>query len=448
MSVPRVVVIGGGLAGCEAAWRVANLGTRVTLYEMRPKRSSPAHRSDGLGELVCSNSLRAELVQNASGILKREMDILGSLIIRSAHRTRVPAGSALAVDRDRFSAAITEAILTHPMIEVVRDEITRLPEVTPAIVATGPLTSDALAEEIVRITGKENLFFYDAISPIVYAESVNMDVAFLGSRYGKGGDDYINLPMDEQEYYRFVREIKRADEVLPRSFEDTKIFEGCLPLEVMARRGDDTLSFGPMKPVGLVDPKTGRRPFAVVQLRQENAQATLYNLVGFQTRLKQKDQERIFRMIPGLEGARFARWGSIHRNTFINAPRLILPTLELKMRPGVFVTGQLVGVEGYVESAAMGIVAGINAALLAFGDGPVVPPHNTAIGSLIAHITDASADQFQPMNINFGLFPAPPEAVRKGDRKRYIAKRALDEIASWAEKIDGIVERRRDRTVS
>lgn len=448
MRIPHVVIVGAGLAGCEAAYRAAGLGVHVTLYEMKPKKFSPAHLSDRLAELVCSNSLRAELNENASGILKQEMEALGSVVMRSARETRVPAGSALAVDRDRFSAYITEIISSDPMIEIIREEVTRLPEHTPTVIASGPLTSEPLAEELSRITGRDNLFFYDAISPIAYTESIDMDVAFLGSRYDKGGDDYINLPMNEQQYYHFVREVKRADEVVPHSFEDTKIFEGCLPIEVMARRGDDTLSFGPMKPVGLVDPKSGRRPFAVVQLRRENKEGTLVNLVGFQTRLKQKDQERVIRMIPGLEHARFARWGSIHRNTFINAPRVILPTLELKMSPGVFASGQLVGVEGYVESAAMGILAGLNAGLLATGEGPLVPPRNSAIGSLVAYITNAPNDQFQPMNINFGLFSAPPPGVKKKDRKRYVANRALEEIRSWVEKIDGVVKKRRHLGVS
>jgi methylenetetrahydrofolate--tRNA-(uracil-5-)-methyltransferase len=443
MNPPSIIVIGAGLAGCEAAWRAANMGVRVTLFEMKPVRFSPAHKSEGMAELVCSNSLRSESTENASGILKCEMELLGSIIMQAARETRVPAGSALAVDRERFSAFITERVGDHPFVEVVRQEVAELPADTPIVLATGPLTSDALAPQIIAITGRENLFFYDAISPIVAAESVEMEAAFLGSRYDKGGDDYVNLPLTEEEYYRFVREVKRADEVLPRSFEDVKIFEGCLPIEVMVKRGDDTLAFGPMKPVGLVDPKTGQRPFAVVQLRRENREATLFNLVGFQTRLKQKDQERIFRMIPGLEHAQFARYGSIHRNTFINAPRIIFPTLEVKMKPGVFITGQLVGVEGYVESAAMGIVAGLNAALVALGDGPLIPPRNSAVGCLTSYITEARGGEFQPMNVNFGLFTPPPPGVRKKDRKRYIANRALDEMRSWSNKIDGIERQRR-----
>jgi methylenetetrahydrofolate--tRNA-(uracil-5-)-methyltransferase len=442
MKRPSIIVIGAGLAGCEAAWRAANMGVHVTLYEMKPVKFSPAHKNESMAELVCSNSLRAESTENASGILKREMELLGSIIIEAAHETRVPAGSALAVDRDWFSSVITERITGHPDVEVIRREVTELPAGTPVVLATGPLTSDDLAGQIINITGKENLFFYDAISPILTSESIDRTAAFMGSRYDKGGDDYINLPLTEEEYYRFIREVKRADEVLPRSFEDSRIFEGCLPIEVMVKRGDDTLAFGPMKPVGLIDPKTGQRPFAVVQLRHENREGTLFNMVGFQTRLKQKDQERIFRMIPGLENAQFARYGSIHRNTFINAPRIIFPTLEVRMRPGIFITGQLVGVEGYVESAAVGIVAGLNAALVALGEGPLVPPRSAAIGSLIAYITEARSGEFQPMNINFGLFTQPPPGVRKKDRKRYIANRALEEMRSWLEKIDGIEKQR------
>jgi methylenetetrahydrofolate--tRNA-(uracil-5-)-methyltransferase len=443
MRQPSIIVIGAGLAGCEAAWRAANMGVSVTLFEMKPSRFSPAHTSENMAELVCSNSLRAESTENASGILKHEMEMLDSIVIAAARETRVPAGSALAVDRGRFSAVITERISTHPAIQVVRREVTEFPTDVPAVLATGPLTSDALAEAIIRVTGKDNLFFYDAISPIITAESIDMDAAFLGSRYDKGGDDYINLPLTREHYYRFIREVKRADEVIPHSFEDTKIFEGCLPIEVMVKRGDDTLAFGPMKPVGLIDPKTGERPFAVVQLRHENREGTLFNMVGFQTRLRQADQERIFRMIPGLENAQFARHGSIHRNTFINAPRIIFPTLEIKASPGVFISGQLVGVEGYVESAAMGIVAGLNAALLALGEGPLVAPRGSAIGSLISYIVEARSGDFQPMNINFGLFQSPPPEVRKKDRKRYIANRAQEELRSWLDKINGIDKERR-----
>jgi methylenetetrahydrofolate--tRNA-(uracil-5-)-methyltransferase len=443
MKRPHITVIGAGLAGSEAAWRAANMGAAVTLFEMKPVKFSPAHTNQAMAELVCSNSLRAESTENASGILKREMEMLDSIVMAAARETRVPAGGALAVDREQFSAVITERISAHPAIEVVRQELTELPGDVPAVLATGPLTSDALAQAIIRITGKDNLFFYDAISPIIARESIDMEAAFLGSRYDKGGDDYINLPLTQECYYRFIREVKRADEVLVRSFEDTKIFEGCLPIEVMVKRGDDTLAFGPMKPVGLIDPKTGARPFAVVQLRHENREGTLFNMVGFQTRLKQKDQERIFRMIPGLENAQFARYGSIHRNTFINAPRIIFPTLEIKMRPGVFIAGQLVGVEGYVESAAMGIVAGLNAALLALGEGPLVPPRGSAVGSLISYIVEAPGGDFQPMNVNFGLFSSPPPEVRKKDRKRYIANRALEEMQSWLDKIDGIGRERR-----
>jgi methylenetetrahydrofolate--tRNA-(uracil-5-)-methyltransferase len=423
------------------------MGVRVRLFEMKPKKYSPAHKQEYMAELVCSNSLRTESMNNASGILKQEMLLLNSLIIEAAHVHRVPAGSALAVDRVNFSQYITQKIVDHPFIEVMRDEVTDLDFDVPTVIATGPLTSDALTGEIVKLTGFDKLFFYDAISPILHTDSIDMDIAYRGSRYGKGSDDYINLPLTEDEYYRLVREIKRADETEPHSFEDTKIFEGCLPIEVMVRRGDDTLAFGPLKPVGLVNPETGERHFAVVQLRQENKEGTLFNMVGFQTRLKRGEQERVFRMIPGLEDAQFARYGSVHRNTFIHAPRLILPTLQLKKKTGVFIAGQLVGVEGYVESAAMGIIAGINAALVVLGDGPLVPPRNSAVGSLISYITDAKHIDFQPMNINFGLFPQPPPGVRKKDRKRYLANRALADCTSWVQKVEGVIAKTHAKTI-
>ncbi len=433
--MPNIVVVGGGLAGSEAAWRASKMGVKVTLYEMKPKKFSPAHKTEGMAELVCSNSLRSESEENASGLLKREMAILSSIIISAAEETRVPAGSAMAVDREKFSEYITEKLKSDPNIEIVTEEVTKLDFDVPTVVATGPLTTEGLTEEIIGLTGSDKLFFYDAISPIIFTESINMDVAFRGSRYGKGGDDYINLPMNEEEYYGFIREIKKADEVAPHSFENKKIFEGCLPIEVMVRRGDDTLAFGPMKPVGLEDPKTSERPFAVVQLRQENREGTLYNMVGFQTRLKQGEQDRVFKMIPGLERAQFARYGSVHRNTFISSPRLLFPTLELKRRPGLFISGQLVGVEGYVESAIMGILSGLNAALHAMNENLMIPPRDTALGSLVSYITDKRNRDFQPMNINFGLFPSPPAGVRKKDRKRYMAKRALKEMELWEEKI-------------
>lgn len=435
----EITVIGGGLAGCEAAWRAARMGVRAKLFEMKPNHYSPAHTNENLAELVCSNSLRAESVENASGILKRELELLDSIVLESAHNHRIPAGGALAVDREAFAREITERIAAHPLIEVIRSEVTDLDISPPAVIATGPLTSDAFSAALRRITGREKLFFYDAISPIIYTDSIDMDVAFRASRYGKGGDDYINLPMDEEQYYRLVREIKRADEVEPHSFEDTKIFEGCLPVEVMVRRGEDTLAFGPLKPVGLDDPETGRTYHAVLQLRQENSEGTLHNMVGFQTRLKRGEQERVFRMIPGLENARFARYGSMHRNTFIDAPRLLLPTLELKKQSGCFVAGQLVGVEGYVESAAMGIIAGLNAALLALDEGPLVPPRDTALGSLIFYITDSGIIDFQPMNINFGIMPTAPREVKKRDRKRYLANRALSAMETWIDRI-GMLE--------
>lgn len=435
----NIVIIGAGLAGCEAAWRAARMGVRVKLYEMKPEKRSSAHKSDDMAELVCSNSLRSESLENASGILKKEMEMMSSIIMDAAHESRVPAGAALAVDRNGFSQYITEKITNHPLIEVIHQEATKLDFDKPIVIATGPLTSEGLSNELRNITESQSLFFYDAISPIVYTDSIDMNVAFRGSRYGKGGDDYINLPMSEEEYYSFVREVKRADEVVPHSFEDTKIFEGCLPIEVMVRRGDDTLAFGPLKPVGLEDPATGKRPFAVVQLRQEDREANLYNIVGFQTRLKRGEQDRVFKMIPGLNNASFARYGSVHRNTFIHAPRNLFPTLEMKKIPGLFIAGQLVGVEGYVESSAMGILAGLNAALLAIGDGPVIPPRTTAIGSLISYITDKKNIDFQPMNINFGLFTSPPPGVRKKDRKRFYAKRAIEDMNTWVKRLEDIL---------
>ena len=436
----EIVVIGAGLAGCEAAWRAAQMGIRVTLYEMKPTSFSPAHKNKDMAELVCSNSLKSESLDNASGLLKKELERIGSLIIEAAHHNRVPAGSALAVDRGKFSQYITEKITAHPRIDVIRQEVTTIKTDVPTIIATGPLTSHSLAEEIGDITGRDKLFFYDAISPIIYAESINMNIAFRGSRYDKGGDDYVNLPMTKDEYYRFIREVKRADSVEPHSFEDIKIFEGCLPIEVMIRRGDETLAFGPLKPVGLVHPESHQMPYAVVQLRQENIEGTLYNMVGFQTRLKRDEQERIFRMIPGLENAQFARFGSIHRNTFIHAPHVLLPTLEVKKRSNLLIAGQLVGVEGYVESAAMGVLAGINASLIALGDGPVVPPRDTAIGSLVSYITGSRNINFQPMNINFGLFPDPPPMVRKKDKKKYIVNRAIESIEVWLNKLTRCAE--------
>jgi methylenetetrahydrofolate--tRNA-(uracil-5-)-methyltransferase len=426
------VIIGGGLAGSEAAWQAANRGARVTLYEMRPKEMTQAHKTSGLAELVCSNSLGSVDLLNAPGILKEEMRRLNSLIIRVADEVRVPAGSALAVDREQFSFKITQALEGHPNIRILREEITEIPTDCLCIIATGPLTSDKFSLAIAQLTHSNHFYFYDAISPIVDADSINMDVAFWASRYDKGGDDYLNCPMDESTYNSFFDALLAAEKVQPKEFEKTPYFEACLPIEVMAERGRQTMQFGPLKPVGLEDPKTGGRPYAVVQLRTENAHRSCYNMVGFQTKLTYGEQKRVFRMIPGLEHAEFLRYGSLHRNTFINAPQLLLNTLQFKSRGTLFFAGQLVGVEGYTDSAAMGGLAGINAARGLAGLPPVVPPPTTAHGCLLSYITTADPRHFQPMNTNFGLFPPLASPVRDKERKRQlISQRALEDHAAW-----------------
>jgi methylenetetrahydrofolate--tRNA-(uracil-5-)-methyltransferase len=431
----RLIVIGGGLAGCEAAWQAASLGTEVSLFEMKPIRFSPAHRSETLGELVCSNSLKSNSLENAVGLLKEEMRRLGSLIMEAADRTKVPAGGSLAVDREAFSNYITRALEETKGVEIIRRELGQIPLHLPTIIATGPLTSDGLAREIMDLTGTRSLYFYDAISPIVIRDSINMNTTFRASRYGKGGDDYINCPMTKEQYYRLVDELIRAERVPTRDFEKAIPFEGCLPIEDMAERGTDTLAFGPLKPVGLIDPKTDQQPFAVVQLRQDNLADTLYSMVGFQTKLKWREQERIFRMIPGLEKAEFARFGSQHRNTYIDAPRILRNTLQMKRRPNILFAGQLTGVEGYVESAAMGLLAGLNGHRLMRGMDPVVPPQTTSLGSLVAYITRYPLKDFQPMNVNFGLFP-PLSPMLKGRLKRTrLAERALKDLEAWREAI-------------
>jgi methylenetetrahydrofolate--tRNA-(uracil-5-)-methyltransferase len=431
-----ITIIGGGLAGCEAAHQVTRFGLRVKLFEMRPKRPTPAHKTHYLGELVCSNSLKSDSLENASGILKEEMRRLNSIVIEAADQNRVPAGKALAVDREGFSRYLTSNIEKNPLIEIVREEVQRIPDHldSPLIIATGPLTSDPLSEDIKRLTGSSHLYFYDAISPIVDADTIDYSKVFRGSRYGRGKEeegDYINCPLNEEEYYRFVEELIKAKKVETKDFEKAIYFEGCLPIEVMAERGKDTLRFGPMRPVGLVDPKTGKTPFAVVQLRMENKEGTMYNIVGFQTKLTYPEQKRVFRMIPGLENAEFMRYGSVHRNTYINSPKLLYPTLQFRKNELIFFAGQIVGVEGYVESAAMGIVAGINAARIALGQKPVVPPPETAIGSLIRYITESHTSDFQPMNINFGLFPPPPHGIPKSSSRSFIVERALSSIKEF-----------------
>jgi methylenetetrahydrofolate--tRNA-(uracil-5-)-methyltransferase len=431
----RLLIIGGGLAGSEAAWQVARLGVAVTLCEMKPKRFSEAHHSPLLGELVCSNSLKSEDLETAPGLLKEELRRIGSLVIRAADQSRVPAGSALAVDRELFSRHITEALEGARGVEIVREEVTAIPEQGSVIIATGPLTSDALAEAVMELTHRRSLAFYDAISPIVAADSINFDIAFKGSRYGKGGDDYINCPLSKEEYYRFVKAVREGDKVPLRAFEEAMPFEGCLPIEDLAERGRDTLAFGPMKPVGLIDPHTGEQPFAVVQLRHENKEGTLFNIVGFQTKLTYPEQERIFRLIPGLEGAEFARHGSLHRNTFIDAPRLLHNTLQLKSDPRILFAGQITGVEGYMESTAMGFVAGVNAARSLQGQEIALPPRTTAMGALIGHITNLYARDYQPMNVNFGLFPPLEGRGGKREKRRRMSERALRDLEPWREAV-------------
>ena len=424
-----VVVVGAGLAGCETAWQLARRGLRVQLFEMKPVRFSPAHDSPELAELVCSNSFRASGTSNAVGLLKEEMRRLGSLVMRTADETALPAGRALAVDRLAFSKRITARIEAHPGIEVCREEMTSLPDAPLSVLATGPLTSEALAAELQGLVGEESLYFYDAISPIVYADSIDPAVAFRASRWEDGEGDYLNLPLDEDAYRAFVQALAAAETVPLHRFEAALYFEGCLPIEEMARRGADTLAYGPMKPVGLIDPRSGRRPFAVVQLRQEDESGTLYNLVGFQTKLRIGEQRRVLRSLPGLAEAVFARFGSVHRNTYLNSPRQLTPNLELRQRPGLFVAGQMAGVEGYVESAALGLLAGVFAAHAARGEPAPEPDPRTAHGALLGHLRNERRD-FQPMNVNFGLFPRLEETGRLKKREKHerLARRALDAL--------------------
>jgi methylenetetrahydrofolate--tRNA-(uracil-5-)-methyltransferase len=425
-----LTVVGGGLAGCEAAWHAAEAGCAVDLYEMRPVRPTEAHRSDRLAELVCSNSFRNNSVETAVGLLKDEMRRLGSLIMRCADAHAVPAGAALAVDRERFAAAVTETVGAHPRIRIVRAECSALPDGI-AVVASGPLTSAALSSALRERLGQQHLYFYDAIAPIVTADSIDRSIAFPASRYDKGGDDYLNCPFTRDEYYAFVDAVLAADTVPTREFERCVYFEGCMPIEEMARRGRDTLAFGPMRPVGLRDPRTGARPFAVAQARQDNAAATLYNLVGFQTKMTYPAQRRVLRMIPGLAEAEFVRLGSLHRNTFINAPALLRPTLQLRSAPALFLAGQIIGVEGYVESAASGILAGLNAVRLLAGRPLLVPPPTTALGSLVAYVTDPARRNFQPINANYGLFPPLDRAGRGRGRREALGVRAARDAESW-----------------
>jgi methylenetetrahydrofolate--tRNA-(uracil-5-)-methyltransferase len=468
-----VHIIGGGLAGSEAAWQAASLGVPVAIHEMRPVRPTAVHKTDRLAELVCSNSLRGDKLDNAVGLLKEEMRRLGSLVMRAADAHRVPAGAALAVDRDGFSQAITEAIAAHPLITVVREEVTRVPadaSMYPLIIATGPLTSDTLSADVAALVGGDHLYFYDAISPIVLADSIDMTKVFRASRWGRslrsasrdqgsgmtdqesrvGADlqvgpacgvddaegDYLNCPLTKDEYQAFYAALIGAESATVHDFDKEKFFEGCLPIEVMAHRGEDTLRFGPMKPVGLVDPRTGRTPYAAVQLRQDNIAGDHFSLVGFQTQIKWGEQARVLRMIPGLEQAEFVRFGMVHRNTYINGPTVLRDTWQTRSRADLFFAGQISGVEGYVESAASGLIAGRNAAAVMRGEEPRVPPRTTAIGALAYYVSHADSRNYQPTNITFGIMAAPPERaggrrLGKAERKTATSERALQDLAEW-----------------
>jgi methylenetetrahydrofolate--tRNA-(uracil-5-)-methyltransferase len=430
----ELIVVGGGLAGTEAAWQAAELGIDVTLYEMRPVRTTPAHVTDRLAELVCSNSLGSNLPDRAPGLLKAELRRLRSLIMEVAQAVAVPAGGALAVDRELFAATVTERIENHPRIAVRRQEMTHVPD-APVVIATGPLTSPTLSDDIMGLTGQDYLYFYDAMAPIVAANSVDMSIAFRGSRYGRGesqAGDYINCPLDEGQYYAFVEALVTAEAAPLRQFDRDHFFEGCLPVEEMARRGPDALAYGPMRPVGLTDPCTGQRPFAVVQLRQDNIAATLFNMVGFQTNLRWGEQDRVFRMIPGLAETEFVRYGQMHRNTFINAPLFLTSTMQFRSREDLFFAGQITGVEGYIGNAATGWVAGVNAARLLQGQVLLILPRETMLGALCHYVTHAEAKTFQPMKANFGLMPPlSPPVRRKRERYQAYADRSLGALENW-----------------
>jgi methylenetetrahydrofolate--tRNA-(uracil-5-)-methyltransferase len=420
-------VIGAGLAGCEAAWQIAKRGVKVKLYEMKPKRYSPAHKLESFSELVCSNSLRANNIENAVGLLKEEMRINNSIIMKCADETKVPAGGALAVDREKFSLAVTNRILNEENIEVINKEIETIPNDTVTVVATGPLTSDILSNEIKNFLGSKYLYFFDAAAPIVSTDSINMNIAFKASRYDKGDDDYINCPMNKDEYLRFWEELKEAQMAPVRDFEDEKIFEGCMPIESMAKRGINTMRFGPLKPVGLKRHGSDEEFYAVVQLRQDNKEASMYNLVGFQTHLKWGEQKRVFSMIPGLESAEFIRYGVMHRNTYINSPKVLDNTYNLKSDNNIFFAGQITGVEGYVESASSGMVAGINACQIFNKKDKIVFPIETALGALANYVSNGNENNFQPMNINFGIIKKLDKKIRKKrEKNNLIAKRALN----------------------
>ena len=430
-----VNIIGGGLAGVEAAWQASKAGVKVNLYEMRPVMQTPAHRTDKLAEIVCSNSLKSDEPGTASYLLKEELRQGGSLVMSAAAETRVPAGAALAVDREKFAALITERIENEPRIRLIREEVTTIPDDKITIIATGPLSSDALTAEIMKLTGNDQMYFYDAIAPIVAADSIDTSIAFRAARYDKGGDDYLNCPFDQDQYARFYAELLEAKSVPLQRFEETRWFEACLPIEELARRGVDTLRFGPMKPVGLREPRTGREPYAAVQLRQENLMADAYSLVGFQNHLRYGEQARVLRLIPGLQNAEFLQFGQIHRNTYICSPRMLQATMQVRERPNLFFAGQITGVEGYVESVAMGWLAGINAARLALGDELVEAPARSATGALAHYVSHAEAKNFHPVNITFALLPPLPEPAKRGVRKKRERRQLQIELGlkDWAE---------------
>ncbi|HBY94020.1 MAG TPA: methylenetetrahydrofolate--tRNA-(uracil(54)-C(5))-methyltransferase (FADH(2)-oxidizing) TrmFO [Chloroflexi bacterium] len=443
MDRENVIVIGGGLAGSEAAWQVAQRGLRVVLYEMRPVRMTPAHVTDKLAELVCSNSLGSTSVDRAPGLLKAEMARIGSLILSSAEAIRVPAGGALAVDRELFAEEVTRRIRSHPLIEIRHEEVTRVPTGHPTIIATGPLTSQALANDIQRLSGEEYLYFYDAMAPIVEADSIDMEIAWRQSRYDRGESDkgdYINCPLSEEPFGAFVQALLGAERLTLRDFEQTdeakQFFEGCLPVEVLASRGEQALAFGPMRPVGLIDPRTGRQPYAVVQLRRDNLAGTLYNMVGFQTNLRWPEQKRVFRLIPGLENAAFVRLGQMHRNTFIHSPSLLEPTMRFRRRPDLFFAGQITGVEGYVGNAGTGLLAGVNATRVARGCAPITLPPETMLGALCFYVTHAEPRSFQPMKANFGIMPPLRRSIRnKRERYAAYARRSLEALEALVPEI-------------
>ncbi|HEY3103323.1 MAG TPA: methylenetetrahydrofolate--tRNA-(uracil(54)-C(5))-methyltransferase (FADH(2)-oxidizing) TrmFO [Pyrinomonadaceae bacterium] len=436
----EIIVVGGGLAGVEAAWQAANAGARVRLYEMRPVRQTPAHRTDKLAEIVCSNSLKSDEPGSASHLLKEELRRGDSLVMRAAEHARVPAGAALAVDRQQFADFVTNQIESRPNIQIVREEVTSIPPDKIAVIATGPLTSEALTKEMMKLTGDDQLYFYDAIAPIVAADSIDHRTAFKAARYGKGGNDYLNCPLDEEEYARFYGELTNANSVPLQRFEETRWFEACLPIEELARRGVDTLRFGPMKPVGLIDPRTGREPYAAVQLRQENLMADAYSMVGFQNHLRYGEQARVLRLIPGLERAEFLQFGQIHRNTYINGPRVLRPTMQMRSHPNILFAGQITGVEGYVESVAMGWLAGRNAARLLAGEELLIAPPRSSIGALARYVSSAETKNYQPVNVTFALLaPLTLEQARsvrrKRDRHMLQVKLALEEWDEWMQTI-------------